>query len=71
MEKTQKKRYKLVIPWPQHAVGSVAYALKESMKESEPPHLICTKCYEDGRRLDSTHSNQLTVVWYILVQFVS
>jgi hypothetical protein len=28
----QKKRYKLIKPWPVHAVGSIAYALKESMK---------------------------------------
>lgn len=42
----QKSRYKLTAPWS----GSVVYALKESMKESEPPHLICTKCYEDGRK---------------------
>ena len=44
---TQKKRYKLTSQWE---AGGVAYALKESMKESEPPHLICTKCYEDGRK---------------------
>jgi hypothetical protein len=50
---TQKNRYKLVEPWKTDQSwnpGSVAYALKESMKESEPPHLICTKCYEDGRK---------------------
>jgi ribosomal protein L29 len=44
---TEKKRYTLITPW--HS-GGVAYALKESMKESEPPHLICTKCYEDRRK---------------------
>jgi len=44
---TQKKRYKLTTQWK---AGGIAYALKESMKESEPPHLICTKCYEDGRK---------------------
>lgn len=44
---TQKNRYKLTTPWNK---GSVVYVLKESMKESEPPHLICTKCYEDGRK---------------------
>ncbi len=46
----QKNRYKLITPWTTYAAGSIAYALKESMKESEPPHLICTKCYEDGRK---------------------
>lgn len=47
---TEKQRYKLAIPFPRHGMGSVAYALKESMKGSEPAHLICTKCYEDGRK---------------------
>lgn len=44
---TQKQRYKLVSPWK---AGGVAYALRESMANGEPPHLICTKCYEDGRK---------------------
>lgn len=43
---TQKKRYKLVAPWD----GALVYALKETMSKSEPPHWICTKCYEDGRK---------------------
>lgn len=42
----EKKRYALVNPWP----GFVAYALKKECSNSEPPHLICTKCYEDGRK---------------------
>lgn len=44
----QKQRYKLTSLW-EGAV--VVYALKESMSESEPPHWICTKCYEDGMRM--------------------
>lgn len=43
---TQKQRYKLVQPWS----AGVAYALKESMSNTEPPHLICTNCYESGRK---------------------
>ena len=43
----QKQRYKLVSPWE---AGGVAYALREPMASGEPPHLICTKCYEDGRK---------------------
>ncbi len=39
----QKQRYALV-----HACGTVTYALKEDCKGTEPPHWICTKCYEDG-----------------------
>ena len=43
---TQKQRYKLAPPWD----GSVIYALKESMANSEPPHWICTSCYENGKK---------------------
>ena len=43
---TQKQRYKLHTPWD----GSVIYALKESMANSEPPHWICTSCYENGKK---------------------
>lgn len=44
----QKQRYQLT----QFRNGpGVVYALKESMSNSEPPHWICTKCYEDGKRM--------------------
>ena len=42
----EKQRYKLVSPWP----GTVLYALKEKCSASEPPHWVCAKCYEDGRK---------------------
>lgn len=42
----QKERYKLHSPWE----GSVVYALKQSMSNFEPPHWICTSCYENGRK---------------------
>lgn len=42
----EKKRYKLVSPWS----ASFVYALKESCNGAEPPHWICAKCYDDGRR---------------------
>ena len=42
----EKQRYKLISPWE----GTILYALKESYSTSEPPHWICTKCYEDRRR---------------------
>ena len=45
---TQKQRYKLTPLWDGPVV---VYALKESMSEGEPPHWICTKCYEDGKRM--------------------
>jgi rubrerythrin len=44
----EKKRYQMVNPW--QGATFLVYALKESCKESEPPHWICTKCYDDGRR---------------------
>jgi hypothetical protein len=43
---TQKQRYRLVSPWN----GAIVYALRESAKDSDPPHWICTSCYENGRR---------------------
>ena len=43
---TQKQRYKLVSPWQ----GCVVYALQKSMSNSEPPHWICTHCYENGAK---------------------
>ena len=43
---SQKQRYKLSSP----STGSLVYALKESISNGEPPHWICTKCYEDGRK---------------------
>lgn len=46
---SEKQRYKLTNPWEEEG-GGVAYALKKSMANSEPAHLICTKCYEDGRK---------------------
>lgn len=43
---TEKQRYEMVEPWR----GCVAYALKEAMANDEPPHLICTNCYQEGRK---------------------
>ncbi|MDL1988938.1 MAG: hypothetical protein LWX08_15085, partial [Deltaproteobacteria bacterium] len=44
----EKQRYQLHTPWK--GTG-VVYALKESMSNAEPPHYLCTKCYEDGKRM--------------------
>lgn len=43
---SQKQRYKLTSPW----AGAFVYSLKESMKDSEPPHWICANCYENGKK---------------------
>ncbi len=45
---SQKQRYQLT---PFRNGPGVVYALKESMSNSEPPHWICTKCYEEGKRM--------------------
>lgn len=42
----EKSRYKLMTPWQ----GTLVYALKQSMSNGEPPHYICTNCYEVGRK---------------------
>lgn len=41
-----KQRYKLISPWN----GAFVYALKAQCDTSEPPHWLCEKCYEDGRK---------------------
>lgn len=43
---TQKQRYKLASPFD----GSMTYALQKSMSDGEPPHYICTNCYQAGKR---------------------
>ena len=42
----EKQRYHLTSPWP----GTVVYSLKESLSNGEPPHWICTNCYNDGMK---------------------
>jgi hypothetical protein len=42
----EKERYALTAPWD----GTVTYSLKKSMSNAEPPHWICTNCYEKGRK---------------------
>jgi hypothetical protein len=44
----QKERYELQ-QIPSHH-KPFAYALKPGMEEGEPPHYICTTCYENGKR---------------------
>ncbi len=42
----EKQRYALVTIWE----GATAYALKKSMSMGEPPHWLCTNCYQDGKK---------------------
>ncbi len=44
----QKKRYKLTTPW--EGRPALVYAMRESCKETEIAHWICTNCYDAGRR---------------------
>lgn len=41
-----KQRYQLISPWP----GCFVFALKDSREKAEPPHWICTQCYQDRRK---------------------
>lgn len=59
----QKQRYKLTSPWD----GAVVYALKEQCSNSEPPHYICTKCYEDGRKSILNSTKKSSSLYLILV----
>lgn len=42
----EKERYQLTTP----SEGLYVYALKESSKQSDPPHWICEHCYQDRRK---------------------
>lgn len=42
----EKQRYELKIV----AAGATTYALKEDAGGSEPPHWICTACYQKGKK---------------------
>jgi len=56
----EKQRYKLIDPWP----GTVLYALKKECSSSEPPHWICTKCYEDGiKSILNPQIKAIRLVW--------
>jgi hypothetical protein len=57
----EKQRYKLINPF----LGTVLYALKKECSASEPPHWICTKCYEEGRK--SILNPQKKATGYVLV----
>lgn len=44
----EKVRYSLVTPWRGMAQ---AYALRRDAANGEPPHLVCTNCFNNGRRV--------------------
>lgn len=43
---TEKDRYEL----KKVATGAFAYVLKESMANGQPPHWICTQCYQNRKK---------------------
>ena len=42
----QKRRYKLYQPW----ANAIVYAITESKSNSDPPHWLCAKCFEERKR---------------------
>jgi hypothetical protein len=44
--KAQKQRYEL----KDVGLGALAYVVKESMSDSEPPHQICAACYQHDKK---------------------
>jgi hypothetical protein len=60
----EKELCQLVSPW--EGATLLVYALKESRKESEPPHWICTKCYDDGRRTILQPSYNSVGYWLLI-----
>lgn len=54
----QKQRYQLAAPYP----GCLVYALKKTMSGGEPPHYICTNCYESSKR-SILQLSSATAVW--------
>lgn len=43
---TEKERYEL----KQLSPGTLAYVIKENVRQGEPVHCICGRCYEDGKK---------------------
>jgi len=48
---SEKKRYQLT----DVGGGAFAYALKAAMSNGEPPHYICTNCYEQSKKSILNH----------------
>ena len=50
---SERDRYAMVTVFETATV----YSLKESMSNDEPPHYICTKCYQHGQKMILQPSN--------------
>ena len=42
----QKSRYKLYSPW----ANAIVYAITEANSNGEPPHWLCTQCFDNRKR---------------------
>ena len=42
----QKSRYKLYSPWS----NAIVYAITEANSSGEPPHWLCTQCFDNRKR---------------------
>lgn len=43
--------------------GTVAYMLKPEMRGAEPPHWLCTHCYESGKREMLQLAEEMSSIW--------
>lgn len=60
----EQKRYKLTSLCS--ITGAVSYSLKESMAVGEPPHYLCTNCYQKGvKSILNPQKNKLSRVMYL------
>lgn len=45
---SERERYQLTATAPSD--GSMVYMLKPAMRGTEPPHWLCTRCFDDGKK---------------------
>ena len=50
---SEKEKYELKDIW----YGAFAYTRKEDAEPREPPHWLCTKCYNDGKKSILLHTD--------------
>jgi hypothetical protein len=63
---TEKQRYEL----KRYTPGTLAYTLKPAMAGSEPPHHLCTYCYDRGIRSRLQASVQISMGRRMFLSFL-
>jgi len=58
----EKLRYELTTPWKGPAQ---VYALKKELSNEEAPHLLCTNCFQDSRKIILTPQNKDETVYMV------